>query len=126
LKSYNCEDLTQCVFSLVICIEVLYNKDMEERKQYGWEEFLRDEEAVSEYETFLAEISKESDMRHEDYPCCGCGPEGCIDYNKTVKCQDCGQTYHPDQNTEKVCYRCQAEHQMEMEEEGWDRYCEEN
>lgn len=40
------------------------------------------------------------------YPCCGCGPEGCIDFSRTVECADCGKTYHPDQNTGVYCYAC--------------------
>jgi hypothetical protein len=47
-------------------------------------------------------------MRHEDYPCCGCGPEGCVDTSRTVECDGCGRDYHPDQWTEYFCYRCQA------------------
>lgn len=46
--------------------------------------------------------------RCEDYPCCGCGPEGCIDFSRTVACKDCGKKYHPDQNTEVYCYACQG------------------
>lgn len=49
-------------------------------------------------------------MRHEDHPACGCGPEGCIDFDRVVECGDCGQEYHPDPQTETYCYRCQAEH----------------
>jgi hypothetical protein len=47
-------------------------------------------------------------MRHEDYPCCGCGPEGCIDFSRTTACADCGREYHPDSNTEVFCYGCQV------------------
>ena len=46
--------------------------------------------------------------RCEDYPCCGCGPEGCIDRETVVICGDCGKRYHPDQNTEEFCYACQS------------------
>jgi hypothetical protein len=46
--------------------------------------------------------------RCEDYPCCGCGPEGCIDFSRTVSCEDCGKRYHPDQMTEVYCYACLA------------------
>ena len=45
-------------------------------------------------------------MKHEDYPCCGCGPEGCIDFTRTVTCEDCGKSFHPDGNAEKYCYAC--------------------
>ena len=51
-------------------------------------------------------------MRHEDYPCCGCGPEGCIDFSTTVECLSCGQEYHPDPQTGEYCYRCQAEDEL--------------
>lgn len=44
--------------------------------------------------------------RCEDYPCCGCGPDGCIDFDKTVECADCGKTYHPDPQTGVYCYVC--------------------
>jgi hypothetical protein len=44
----------------------------------------------------------------EDYPCCGCGPEGCIDFERIVKCKECKTKYHPDNNTEQYCYRCQV------------------
>jgi len=47
-------------------------------------------------------------MYCEDYPCCGCGPEGCVDFETTVTCRQCGKTYHPDQNTEVYCYACQS------------------
>lgn len=62
-------------------------------------------------------------MRHEDYPCCGCGPEGCIDFNTTVECRQCGKEYHPDPQTGKYCYRCQAEDAWHQEQE--DDYGEE-
>lgn len=55
-------------------------------------------------------------MRHEDYPCCGCGPEGCIDFDTTVSCQSCGHTYHPDPNTDMFCYACQV-----SDDEDYDR-----
>lgn len=45
-------------------------------------------------------------MRHEDYPCCGCGPEGCIDFDRVVKCADCGTRFHPDATHEVYCLRC--------------------
>lgn len=45
--------------------------------------------------------------RCEDYPCCGCGPEGCVDRTRIVVCKECGTRFHPDQNTEEYCYRCQ-------------------
>lgn len=46
--------------------------------------------------------------RCEDAPCCGCGPEGCVDTSRTVECSGCGKSFHPDQNTEETCYRCQV------------------
>jgi hypothetical protein len=52
-------------------------------------------------------------MRHEDYPCCGCGPEGCVDLNRVVKCQYCGTQYHPDPQTEKYCYSCQYQNTVD-------------
>ncbi len=55
-------------------------------------------------------------MKCEDYPCCGCGPEGCIDFSRTVQCGDCGVEFHPDQNTERFCYRCIAIAQIRHEE----------
>lgn len=58
--------------------------------------------------------------RCEDYPCCGCGPGGCIDYSRTNECTDCGQSFHPDGGAEEVCYRCQAIHQIKMEEDYFD------
>ena len=45
-------------------------------------------------------------FKHEDFPCCGCGPEGCIDHTRTVQCAQCGQRYHPDPQTGVYCYRC--------------------
>ena len=62
-------------------------------------------------------------MRHEDYPCCGCGPEGCIDFDTTVSCQSCGKTYHPDPSTEDYCYACQSlgeEEKDEYEDDDWE------
>ena len=53
--------------------------------------------------------------RCEDAPCCGCGPEGCVDFSRTVNCIDCGKEYHPDQNTESYCYSCQRPHSYEEE-----------
>lgn len=47
--------------------------------------------------------------RCEDYPCCGCGPEGCIDFEEIVTCEKCGKQYHPDDNTWVYCYGCQVE-----------------
>lgn len=47
-------------------------------------------------------------FRHEDFPCCGCGTDGCIDDTRTVTCADCGKRYHPDGNTEVYCYVCLA------------------
>lgn len=46
-------------------------------------------------------------MKHEDYPCCGCGEDGCVDYDRKVNCKQCNRSYHPDQNTEVYCYVCQ-------------------
>ena len=46
-------------------------------------------------------------MRCEDYPCCGCGPEGCIDRSRTVSCSRCGTKYYPDPQTNETCYGCQ-------------------
>lgn len=56
-------------------------------------------------------------MRHEDYPCCGCGPEGCIDFNTTTECRDCGKSYHPDDNTQSYCYACQAREEDDLMED---------
>lgn len=61
-------------------------------------------------------------MRCEDYPCCGCGPEGCIDFSRTVKCKDCRQSYHPDSMTQEYCYRCQAADRIRLEDEHGDPY----
>ena len=55
-------------------------------------------------------------FRHEDYPCCGCGSEGCVDDTRTVTCKGCGKKYHPDDQTEVYCYRCQAIHEISLEE----------
>jgi len=52
-------------------------------------------------------------MRHEDYPSCGCGPEGCIDFDTRVKCQRCHREFHPDPNTGEYCYGCQAQNRVE-------------
>jgi hypothetical protein len=56
-------------------------------------------------------------FRCEDFPCCGCGSEGCIDFNTIVSCKDCGDNYHPDSNTGVYCYKCQirAERQDDYE-----------
>ncbi len=55
-------------------------------------------------------------FRHEDAPFCGCGPEGCIDTTRTVSCHDCGTEYHPDAETETLCWRCIAIREIEEEE----------
>lgn len=57
-------------------------------------------------------------MRHEDYPCCGCGPEGCIDFERTVKCKKCRKEYHPDPQTQIYCYGCQIRNHPDYEY-GW-------
>lgn len=53
----------------------------------------------------------------EDYPCCGCGPEGCIDYDRTVVCEDCGRKFHPSGDNERFCLRCLAAFESKMEED---------
>ena len=61
-------------------------------------------------------------MRHEDYPCCGCGPEGCVDTSTTVECGDCGKVYHPDQWTQMYCYACQGSDGLGSSEDWVDDY----
>jgi hypothetical protein len=58
--------------------------------------------------------------RCEDAPCCGCGPEGCVDRSRLVSCEDCGKDYHPDQNTEMYCYACQASYLDGNQERNYD------
>jgi len=50
--------------------------------------------------------------RCEDAPCCGCGPEGCVDRTRSVHCKSCDREYHPDDHTETICYRCQATNEL--------------
>lgn len=61
-------------------------------------------------------------FRHEDFPCCNCGSEGCVDDSRKVQCEECGKEYHPDMNTERFCYRCQSLINEEGESDESDSY----